>query len=77
MSVELRNLLAKSLRLSLSSTLVLDYPSLDALCDHLMVAHFGGQPSPTEPPDDAAAIAALTDAEAEAMLRKELEGVDA
>jgi hypothetical protein len=73
MSVELRNLLAKSLRLPLSSTLVLDYPSLDALCDHLLGEGFAAGPTHLEVSGDAASIAALSDAEAEVLLRKELE----
>ena len=75
MSVELRNLLAKSLRRPLSSTLVLDYPSLDALCDHLLGDGFAG-PNHIEVSDDPASIAALSDDEAEILLRKELEILD-
>ena len=45
MSVELRNLLAKSLRLPLPATLALDYPSLDALCEYFLSQHFVTVPS--------------------------------
>jgi acyl carrier protein len=91
MSVELRNLLAKSLKLPLPHTLALDYPTLDALCEHLLSQHdatlHGASPDgvfqhdatvpdPVQPPDDAAAIVALSEADAEAMLRRELESLD-
>jgi acyl carrier protein len=76
MSVELRNLLAKSLRLPLSATVALDYPTLDALCDHLLSDHFSAGPGAAQPLDDAALIAALSDADAEVMLRRELESFD-
>ena len=76
MSVELRNQLARSLRLHLPTTVLLDYPTLDALCDHLLSEYLSSEPDPTEPPDDAAMIAAMSEADAEAMLRRELEDLD-
>ncbi len=40
-AVELRNLLADTLKLQLPSTLLFDYPTLDAVTDYLMVELFG------------------------------------
>ena len=76
MSVELRNLLVKSLRLPMASTIVLDYPTLDALCDYLL-SQLSAVTLKPQPSDDAAEIAAMSDAEADAMLRRELESLDA
>jgi acyl carrier protein len=76
MSVELRNLLARSLCLKLSTTLVLDYPTLDALCDHLLSEYFAIKPRLNVPPDDATIIAAMSEAGAETMLLRELEGLN-
>ena len=75
MSVELRNLLAKSLRLSLPATLMLDYPTLDAVCEYLMSRHFASSDVAKER-DDAEMIADLSDAEAETALRNEIECLD-
>jgi NADPH:quinone reductase-like Zn-dependent oxidoreductase len=74
-SVELRNLLAKSLGVRLPTTLVIDYPTLDALCDHLLLEYFPIALKPTVSPDDAAIIASMSEEGAEAMLRRELENL--
>ncbi len=88
MAVEFRNALVKGLGVTLPATLALDYPTLDALCDHLL-----GQISPAEPPADTATgnteltadaepggdaelIAALSEADAESMLLRELQNLD-
>jgi acyl carrier protein len=73
MSVELRNLLAKSLRIAFSATLALDYPTLEALCDHLLQQI---APAADDALDETALIAGLSDDEAEAMLRRELASLD-
>jgi acyl transferase domain-containing protein/NADPH:quinone reductase-like Zn-dependent oxidoreductase/acyl carrier protein len=88
MAVELRNALARSTGQSLPATLLFDYPTLDALTDHF--ARRLGIEAQTAARDSAAAsesvaapaagasdIAALSDAEAEAMLLAELDGTAA
>jgi acyl carrier protein len=76
MAVELRNLLAKSLNLTLPSTLVLDHSTPDALCDYLLGRLFVSEPAEAQPADDVALIASLSEADAEAMLLRELEELD-
>ncbi|MBV9654255.1 MAG: KR domain-containing protein, partial [Acetobacteraceae bacterium] len=77
MSVELRNALVKSLGVRLPPTVALDYPTLDVLCDRIGTELFADA-SPAAPvPDDAAFIAGLSETDAEAMLRRELEELDA
>jgi NADPH:quinone reductase-like Zn-dependent oxidoreductase/NADP-dependent 3-hydroxy acid dehydrogenase YdfG/acyl carrier protein len=76
MAVELRNLLAKSLNLTLPSTLVLDHSTPDALCDYLLGRLFVSEPAEVQPEDDVALIASLSEADAEAMLLRELEELD-
>ena len=84
MAVELRNAVARSIGQSLPATLLLDYPTIDALADHLMQVFTldaddergptatGPEPSHIEHLE-ASAIAALSDDEAEALLVKEIE----
>jgi polyketide synthase 12/myxalamid-type polyketide synthase MxaB len=81
LAVELRNALSSALGLArrLPATLLFDYPSMSALADYLL-AHVsaGDTTAPSTAPEgpapaaDEAAIAALSDAEAEALLLKEL-----
>jgi acyl transferase domain-containing protein/NADPH:quinone reductase-like Zn-dependent oxidoreductase/nucleoside-diphosphate-sugar epimerase/acyl carrier protein len=76
MSVELRNALAKSLALKLPPTLALDYPTTSEITDHLLNRLFSRPaPLPTVT-DEAAAIGALSEAEAEEQLLRELAGAD-
>jgi acyl carrier protein len=83
MAVELRNALGAGLERSLSTTLLFDYPTLDALVDHLLgdLAPAETPPqdptppqasAPTTPSPGAADIAALSEDEAEALLLAEL-----
>jgi acyl transferase domain-containing protein/NADPH:quinone reductase-like Zn-dependent oxidoreductase/acyl carrier protein len=82
MAVELRNALTRSIGQSLPATLLFDYPSLEALATHLMnVLQLTAPPATLQVPaavtdsaaaDSAAAIASLSDAEAEAELLAEL-----
>src|SRR5690606_32014061 len=71
MAIELRNLIGTTLDLErpLSATAALDYPTLGALADHVLERLY-----PSGPPAHAetAAIAELTDEEAEAALLAEL-----
>jgi acyl carrier protein len=79
MAVELRNALAAGLGRSLPATLLFDYPSLDAIANHV-IRTLGGAPSPGGPPapepapDDTGrrSVEALTEVEAEAELMREL-----
>ncbi|HVY14868.1 MAG TPA: beta-ketoacyl reductase, partial [Rhodopila sp.] len=73
MSVELRNLLAKAFDVALPPTLALDYPTLATLSDHIMQQLFPA--TVPDRSDDIAAIVAMSDAEAEELLRRELEGL--
>jgi acyl carrier protein len=75
-SVELRNRLVKSLGVRLPATLALDYPTLDGMGEFILSRHFPIAPDAVQPSDDAVEIAALSDAEAEAMLLLELERAD-
>jgi acyl transferase domain-containing protein/NADPH:quinone reductase-like Zn-dependent oxidoreductase/acyl carrier protein len=79
MAVELRNGLARALGKPLPATLVFDHPTLEALSAHL--ARTRGLEVDAAAPEPAAAartvrdaVAALSDAEAEAALLAELEG---
>jgi hypothetical protein len=74
MAVELRNALTRSIGQSLPATLLFDHPSLDALATYLM-RHLELMPLAAPVPDAAAAaLAGLSDAEAEAQLLAELDG---
>jgi acyl carrier protein len=82
MAVELRNAVARSAGRSLPATLLFDYPTLDALADHLMQlltldAGDEHRAMATEHSDlehpERSAIAGLSDDEAEALLMKEME----
>lgn len=87
MAVELRNLLRRGLELpqQLSATLVFDYPTISALAGHLEQFISGEalpslQPTslptpPDTPATSAVDLAALSDAEVEAMLLKKLEAI--
>ena len=76
MTVEVRNALAAWDPTPLSTTLIFDHPTLDALTDHLMGAwpglRDGNAAAPAVPDPQAAAVAALSDEEAEAALMAEL-----
>ncbi len=80
MAVELRNALGASLERALPTTLLFDYPTLDALTDYLLplVGNVAAAPpAPTAAPSpapraDAAEVANLTEEEAEALLLEEL-----
>jgi acyl carrier protein len=83
MAVELRNNLSRQLDCPLTPTLLFDYPTIDALVGHIGVHVFEGQAEPAvrratpasvngAPDDDLAAIEAMPEAEAEALLMDEL-----
>ncbi len=85
MAVELRNAISASLQHKLPSTLLFDYPNIDALTDFLTRELWpepksGAEPVPPTAPTqaqksgeaNAAAIQNLTDEEAEALLLAEL-----
>jgi acyl carrier protein len=75
LSVELRNRLAETLSRSLPATLLFDYPTVSALATYLAgVLGLAEEVAPeVKHPDKAvAAVVAMTDAEAEAMLLQEL-----
>jgi acyl transferase domain-containing protein/acyl carrier protein len=76
MSVELRNALAKSLALKLSPTLALDYPTTGEITDHLLGRLFIQPDVIRIESSETAAIAALSEAEAEEILLRELAGSD-
>lgn len=79
MAVELRNALGQSTGETLPTTLIFDYPSLDALTNHILddvlklgeVAPHVTEVKPPEP-DVADGVASLSDDEAEALLLEEL-----
>ncbi len=76
MAVELRNILVNAGGVTLPATLLFDHPTLDALAAYLVDAWQLDEPAAAAPaaPD----IAALSDAEAEMLLERELSaGVDA
>jgi acyl transferase domain-containing protein/NADPH:quinone reductase-like Zn-dependent oxidoreductase len=81
MAVELRNTLARSLGQALQATLLFDYPTLDALADHLSRTLAlepdaqAGRPTsrPRSGSPATSGLAELSDQEAEALLLKELE----
>jgi NAD(P)-dependent dehydrogenase (short-subunit alcohol dehydrogenase family)/acyl carrier protein len=72
MAVELRNLLARSLSTALPATLLFDRPTLLALTDYLMGRLELDVPSASAAPQPDAAVAALSEDEAEAQLLAEL-----
>jgi acyl transferase domain-containing protein/NADPH:quinone reductase-like Zn-dependent oxidoreductase/acyl carrier protein len=78
MAVELRNALTRSIGQPLPATLLFDYPTLDAVATHLLrTLDLMSEPITVRPdPRGAAtaAIAALSEAEAEAELLAELSG---
>ena len=76
MSVELRNLLVKSLGLPLPATLLLDYPTLDGVCEYLLSQHFAPATATPDWSDDSDDFASLSEAEAEVLLKQELESLD-
>lgn len=75
-AVELKNKLEAEVGLSLGSSLVFNYPTIDALANFLMTSLFpdtGEQAVPTDAaPAPDQAVAALSDDEAEALLLQEL-----
>ncbi|HEY3919472.1 MAG TPA: SDR family NAD(P)-dependent oxidoreductase, partial [Stellaceae bacterium] len=75
-SVELRNLVRKGLGCTLPTTVALDYPTVEALADHVLDVIFpaAAGDEPAAPPRAAtAAYDALSDHEAEALLLQRLE----
>ena len=72
MAVELRNLLARSLGTALPATLLFDRPTLLALTDYLMGRLELDAPSVSAAPQPDAAVAGLSEDEAEAQLLAEL-----
>lgn len=78
MAVELRNALTRSIGRSLPATLLFDHPSLEALTLYLMrtlkLDDTAAVAVPTPPAGARDAVAALSDAEAEAQLLAELDG---
>ena len=80
MAVELRNALGVSLKYSLPATLLFDYPTLDTLADFLVKELWPVEtpPTPSVVEEDrailnqAAELAELSEAEAEALLLQEL-----
>jgi acyl transferase domain-containing protein/acyl carrier protein len=82
-AVELKNRLQSLLGTTLSATLLFDYPTLDALADHLLeqlaakagagLATTAPSPTPAALPDD---LAALSEEEAEALLLAQLEQLE-
>jgi NADPH:quinone reductase-like Zn-dependent oxidoreductase/acyl carrier protein len=81
MAVDLRNVLNRTLSLSLPATLLFDYPTLDALTDYLLETLLGAgvdtesvKVASNGHHDDEIDVAALTDDEAEALLALELSG---
>jgi NAD(P)-dependent dehydrogenase (short-subunit alcohol dehydrogenase family)/acyl carrier protein len=79
-SVELANRLQADLGCKLPSTVAMDFPNIDALADHLAAQLFPPAPpsapaaAPATPAASAAdALARISDAEAEAMLLRELD----
>jgi acyl carrier protein len=81
MAVDLRNVLNRTLSLSLPATLLFDYPTLDALTDYLLETLLGADVDTESVKvasnghhDDEIDVAALTDDEAEALLALELSG---
>ncbi|HZX69000.1 MAG TPA: type I polyketide synthase, partial [Candidatus Elarobacter sp.] len=76
MSVELRNALGRSLGVKLSPTLAFDYPTLAEIADHVLGRMFEETAVPADLVSEVETIAALSDAEAEALLLRELEGAD-
>lgn len=82
LAVELRNALSRSLGLArpLPATLLFDYPTIAGLTDFIMttvIAEAAAAPAPEAAPPASTAtyedVAALSDAEAEALLLQELE----
>jgi acyl carrier protein len=84
LAVELRNAIGHAVARSLPATLLFDYPTVDALTDHvlqdvLQVGTSALQPagvtgSNVPAQDDASNLSELTEEEAEALLLKELKG---
>lgn len=77
MAVELRNAVAAAVGRSLPATLLFDYPSIDALADHVLAVLGGGKPAPArgrveERSKDEQTLADMSDSEAEALLIAEL-----
>ena len=81
-AVELKNRLQSSLGTTLSTTLLFDYPTLDALADYLQerlvatvsdVTRMASSSSPSALPDD---LAALSEEEAETLLLAQLEQLE-
>ncbi|HEY9088384.1 MAG TPA: type I polyketide synthase [Anaerolineaceae bacterium] len=79
MAVELRNAISASLQQKLPSTLLFDFPTIEALTDFLSAELWPaaktepGEPAGKPAPADTTAVENLTDEEAEALLLAELE----
>jgi acyl carrier protein len=79
MALEMRTALSQSLGLSLSATLLFNFPTVDALGTHLLGLLFPPAPVEDAPVtadhDDLDQLTTLTDAEAERLLAQELEDI--
>ena len=79
-AVQLRERLQRRLGRELAATVIMDYPDVERLVEHLMVIAIpepgsgGGEDG--QPSIDVGAIDAMTDAEAAAALAKVLEGLE-
>lgn len=75
-SVELRNKLQSNYDLKLSATIIFDYPNITALADYLLIFQDEPKPESDRPnnllEDNISQLAAMSEAEAEALLLKEL-----
>ncbi len=80
MAVEIRNQLAKDIGLKLPATLIFNYPNVEMLARHLATlvnplpeARPAAESASSENAEARALIAAMSEAEAEALLLKKLE----
>ena len=75
-SVELRNKLQSNYDLKLSTTVILDYSNITALADYLLIFQDDPKPKSDRPnnlvDDNITQLAAMSEAEAEALLLEEL-----
>jgi len=74
MAVELRNALTRSVCRSLPATLLFDYPTLEKLAEYLLRVLELAAPAVVAVDTAAASLAAMSEAQAEALLLAELQG---